>query len=122
MVSSTGSNTSPSRFLIIFSICFVLIALVAKVIGCGGCARLLGFNGKDSLRIGAGMMTRGEVALITAQKGLGVGLLTADFFTAVILLILVSSVITPVILKKLYSGKDPEPQTASGVSGAGQTG
>jgi len=50
------------------------------------------------------MMTRGEVALITAQKGLAVGLLTADFFTAVILLILVSSVITPVILKKLYSG------------------
>jgi Kef-type K+ transport system membrane component KefB len=56
------------------------------------------------------MMTRGEVALITAQKGLAVGLLTADFFTAVILLILVSSVITPVILKKLYSGKSPDPQ------------
>ncbi len=108
--------------LIFFSICFVLVALIGKVVGCGGCARLLGFNGKDSLRIGAGMMTRGEVALITAQKGLGVGLLTADFFTAVILLILVSSVITPVILKKLYSGKDPEPQAASGVSGAGQTG
>ena len=108
--------------LIFFSICFVLVALIGKVVGCGGCARLLGFNGKDSLRIGAGMMTRGEVALITAQKGLGVGLLTADFFTAVILLILVSSVITPVILKKLYSGKDPEPQAASGVSSSGQAG
>ena len=90
--------------LIFFSICFVGIALAAKVIGCGGCARLLGFDRHESLCIGAGMMTRGEVALITAQKGLAVGLLTADFFTAVILLILVSSVITPVILKKLYSG------------------
>lgn len=88
--------------LILFSVCFVLVALVAKIIGCGGCARLTGFNARDSLRIGTGMMTRGEVALITAQKGLAVGLLTADFFTAVILLILVSSIITPIILKKEY--------------------
>jgi Kef-type K+ transport system membrane component KefB len=88
--------------MIFFSICFVLVALAAKVIGCGGCARLLGFDRKDSLRIGTGMMTRGEVALITAQKGLACGLLTADFFSAVILLILVSSVITPVLLKKEY--------------------
>ena len=65
-----------------------------------------GFDGKDSLRIGVGMMTRGEVALITAQKGLAVGLLTAEFFTPVILLILVSSVITPILLKKLYRGSD----------------
>ena len=89
--------------LILFSVCFVIVALIAKVIGCGGCAKLLGFSKRDSLKIGTGMMTRGEVALITAQKGLTVGLLTADFFTAVILLILVSSVITPVLLKKVYS-------------------
>ncbi|MBQ2527979.1 MAG: cation:proton antiporter, partial [Spirochaetales bacterium] len=92
--------------LILFSVCFVLVALLGKVIGCGLCARTLGFEGKDSLRIGVGMMTRGEVALITAQKGLAVGLLTAEFFTPVILLILVSSVITPILLKKLYRGSD----------------
>ena len=90
--------------LIFFSVVFVTIALLGKVIGCGGCARMLGFDRKDSLRIGTGMMTRGEVALITAQKGLSVGLLTADFFTPVILLILASSVITPILLKKLYKG------------------
>ena len=95
--------------LILFSVCFVLIALIGKIIGCGGCARLTGFNAKDSLRIGTGMMTRGEVALITAQKGLAVGLLTADFFTAVILLILVSSVVTPILLKKLYPKEEPKP-------------
>ena len=67
------------------------------------------FPRRGSLKIGTGMMTRGEVALITAHKGLTAGLLTADFFTAVILLILVSSVITPVLLKKVYSGdKVPE--------------
>ena len=93
--------------LIAFSVCFVLIALISKVIGCGGCAKLLGFDGQDSMKIGLGMMTRGEVALITAQMGLSVGLLTADFFTAVILLILVSSVVTPILLKRVYakSGK-----------------
>lgn len=91
--------------LLAFSVCFVAVALVSKVIGCGGCARLLGFNGGDSLKVGAGMMTRGEVALITAQKGLALGLLTADYFTAVILMILVSSIITPMLLKKLYAGE-----------------
>ena len=92
--------------LILFSVCFVAVALIGKVIGCGGCAKLTGFNMRDSLKIGTGMMTRGEVALITAQKGLAVGLLTADFFTAVILLILVSSVITPILLKKEYEKEE----------------
>ena len=89
--------------LILFSVSFVLIALVAKVIGCGGCARLLRFDRQDSLKIGLGMMTRGEVALITAQQGLKLGLLTAEFFAPVILLILVSSVVTPVLLKRVYA-------------------
>ena len=92
--------------LILFSVCFVVVALVAKVIGCGGCAKLLRFNNRDSLKIGTGMMTRGEVALITAQKGLAIGLIEAEYFTAVILLILVSSVVTPVLLKKEY-GREP---------------
>ena len=89
--------------LILFSICFTLVALIGKVIGCGGCARVLGFDRHESLIIGTGMMNRGEVALITAQKGLAAGLLTSDFFTPVILMILVSSVITPILLKKEYA-------------------
>ena len=92
--------------LVLFGISFVIVALVGKIIGCGGCARVLGFDNRDSLRIGVGMMTRGEVALITAQKGLAVGLISAEFFTPVILLILVSSVITPILLKRLYKDKN----------------
>lgn len=53
------------------------------------------------------MMTRGEVALIVAQKGLAVGLLTPDFFPSVILLIIISSIVTPLLLKILYE-KQPE--------------
>jgi len=48
-------------------------------------------------------MTRGEVALIVSQKGLAVGLLSDVYFTSVILLIIVSSIATPIILKILYS-------------------
>ena len=90
--------------LVLFSISFVAVALVGKIVGCGGCAKALGFDNKDSLIIGVGMMNRGEVALITAQKGLAIGLISSDFFTPVIILILVSSVITPILLKRLYSG------------------
>ena len=93
---------SMNGILLLFSICFVIVGLVGKIIGCGLCARIMRFSGRDSMKIGIGMMARGEVALITAQKGLAAGLLTSDYFTAVILLILASSIITPVMLKRQY--------------------
>ena len=88
--------------LLLFSVCFVLVACPSKILGCGGVARLCRFKGNDALKIGVGMMTRGEVALITASKGLAAGLITEDFFTAVILLILVSSITVPILLKSMY--------------------
>lgn len=88
--------------LLLFSVCFVLVALVTKIIGCGGISRLFGYRGRDCFKIGVGMMTRGEVALIVAQKGLAVGLMEPVFFTSVILLIICSSIITPVVMKLLY--------------------
>ena len=74
-------------------------------------AKLCRFRMADSLKIGVGMMTRGEVALIVAQKGLSVGLLEPKYFTAVILLIIVSSISTPIILKVLYA-KDKNTEEA----------
>ena len=82
---------------------FVLVALITKIIGCGIVAKICRFNFADSLKIGVGMMTRGEVALIVAQKGLSVGLLNPVYFTSVILLIIASSISTPIILKLLYA-------------------
>lgn len=90
-----------------FSVCFVLVAMVTKILGCGLVSRCLKFKRSDALKIGCGMMTRGEVALIVSQKGLAVGLLDAKYFTSVILLILCSSIATPIILKFLYT-KFPE--------------
>ncbi len=106
--ASIGVKTSISgldRELLIFSLAFVAVALVTKIIGCGIAARVLGSNGKDSLKVGVGMMTRGEVALIVAQKGLSEGMLDSKYFTSVILLIIVSSVTVPLVLKMLYKGE-----------------
>ena len=97
--------------ILLFSLCFVLVALITKIIGCGLMAKICRFSAGDSLKIGVGMMTRGEVALIVAQKGLSVGLLSPVYFTSVILLIIVSSVTTPIVLKLLYS-KDKTPEEA----------
>ena len=93
--------------ILLFSLGFVLVALITTIIGCGLMARVCRFSFHDSVKIGVGMMTRGEVALIVAQKGLSVGLLTPVYFTSVILLIIISSIATPIALKILYT-KWPE--------------
>lgn len=89
--------------ILLFSLGFVVVALITKIIGCGLMAKICRFRTPDCLKIGVGMMTRGEVALIVAQKGLSVGLLTPVYFTSVILLIIISSISTPIILKLLYA-------------------
>ena len=104
--ASIGLKTSIDSFnpaLLWFSLAFVAVALIAKIIGCGLMARICGFRTEDSLKIGVGMMTRGEVALIVSQKGLSAGLLEPIYFTAVILLIIISSIATPLVLKMIYA-------------------
>ena len=92
--------------ILAFSVCFVIVALFSKIIGCGAVAKLSRYSNTDSLIVGVGMMTRGEVALIVAQKGLSVGLLDPIYFTPVIILIVVSSILTPIILKVLFNKKE----------------
>ena len=98
--------------LILFCICFVLVGLICKIIGCGLVGKLCRFSWADSLKIGVGMMTRGEVALIVSQKGLSVGMIGSEYFAAVILLIVVSSISTPIILKALYGADDRKKNSA----------
>ena len=97
-----------NSYMIFGPIFFASIGLKTDVsgitwdIGCGAMSRLCGFKGKDTLKIGVGMMTRGEVALIVAQRGLSEGMISSVYFTSVILLIIVSSIATPIILKLLF--------------------
>lgn len=106
-LKTTFDNISMS--IVWFSVCFILVGLVSKIIGCGLMAKICGYDMNDSLKVGVGMMTRGEVALIVSQKGLSVGLLDSKYFTCVILLIIVSSVLTPILLKLIYSKDKKEP-------------
>lgn len=110
--ASIGLKTDISGLtpdIVLFCICFVVVALLTKIVGCGLAARLCRFNWGDSLKVGVGMMTRGEVALIVAQKGLAVNVVEPVYFTAVILLIVVSSVATPLVLKNLFTKMPPQP-------------
>lgn len=109
--ASIGLKTDISGLtpdILLFSVCFVAVALVTKIIGCGLAAKICRFSWGDSLKVGVGMMTRGEVALIVAQKGLEVGVVDPVYFTAVILLIVVSSVLTPLVLKVLFTKMPPQ--------------
>ncbi|WMC91116.1 cation:proton antiporter [Kineothrix sp. MB12-C1] len=103
--ASIGLKTNISNMdtsILLFSLAFVAVGLITKIVGCGLVARLCKFNNADAIKIGIGMMTRGEVALIVAQKGLSAGLLEPVYFTSVILLIIISSIATPIILKLMY--------------------
>ena len=101
-----------------FALAFTAVAITTKIIGCGASARLLGFNNKDSLRVGVGMIARGEVALIVTEKGIAGGLLGAEYRIIVVFLVLIASLLAPILLKLLYKKDDaplppptvPEPE------------
>jgi Kef-type K+ transport system membrane component KefB/mannitol/fructose-specific phosphotransferase system IIA component (Ntr-type) len=84
--------------VLIFGGVYTLTAVAAKVIGCGGPALFLGFNVKGALRIGAGMIPRGEVALIIAGIGLASGILDTRLFSVVILMTLFTTLAAPSLL------------------------
>lgn len=90
-----------TKSMLIFSLLILLIALISKIIGCGLGAKLCGYSASESLHIGIGMMSRGEVALIVAQKGYNMGLLNGSLFSPVVLVVIVTTIVTPIILKKV---------------------
>ncbi|MEC0235330.1 cation:proton antiporter [Paenibacillus kribbensis] len=88
-----------------FVVALTLIALVTKLIGGGIGARLTGFDNRSSLAIGSGMISRGEVALIIAATGLQTGLLVQQYFTSVIIAVILTTLAAPPILKLCFSDK-----------------
>jgi fructose-specific phosphotransferase system IIA component len=87
-----------SRDVLIFGLIYSVVAILAKVIGCGGPALLLGFNLKGGLRIGVGMVPRGEVAMIIAGIGVSWGVLNEMLFSIIILMTLVTTLVAPPII------------------------
>ena len=100
--ASIGIKTDLSGFnmqLAAFSAVILVVAIVSKIIGCGLGARLCRFTWKDSFVIGLGMVSRGEVALIVAQKGAQVGLIDSKLFSPIVLMVIVTTLVTPILLK-----------------------
>lgn len=90
-----------------FGLMFVLAGLLGKVLGCGLGGVMTKHSAKDSIRIGIGMMARAEVCLICAQKGVDAGLVDVGMVPFIVVMIVVSSFVTPLILKLTYKGEAP---------------
>ncbi len=89
-----------TKSMLIFSLMILVIAVLTKILGCGLGAKLCRYTNRESLNVGIGMISRGEVALIVAQKGYHMGLLSGKLFSPVVLVVIVTTIITPVLLKK----------------------
>ncbi len=88
--------------ILIFTLLLLLVAILSKVIGCGLGAKICGYTNLQSTKIGIGMISRGEVALIVASKGAALGLMVNDFFAPIIIVVVVTTIITPILLKLIY--------------------
>jgi len=94
---------SMSANIIWFSVLLLLIAIISKIIGCGFGARICRYSKEESLQIGVGMISRGEVALIVANKGMALGLMSSVFFGPVIIVVIATTIITPILLKIVFN-------------------
>lgn len=102
MGSFTDSNNAFTWQFAIFGILFIIAGVSGKLLGCGVGAKVCKYSFKDSLRCGIGMMCRAEVCLICAQKGIDAGIISASIQPFILVLILLTSFVTPVVLKATY--------------------
>ena len=87
---------------VVFSLLLLAVAILSKLVGCGLGAKLCGFSGRESVQVGTGMACRGEVALIVANRGLGMGVLSQTVMTPVIITVVGCAILTPVLLKLVF--------------------
>ena len=91
----------------------IAIAVVTKLIGCGLPSLLFLKDRSRSMRVGIGMVSRGEVGLIVAGVGVSSGALTNNIYTAVIIMVAATTIITPIWLKIAYKNESPQPAQLS---------
>lgn len=88
--------------IIAFTVVLVIVAVLTKVIGCGFGAKICGYKPYQYRRIGVGMISRGEVALIVASKGAALGMLGSAFMGPVVVVVVITTIITPILLKIVF--------------------
>ena len=105
MLINLNELTSP--IILKFGIIYILAAVAGKIIGCGVPSLFLNFNKRGALRIGVGMIPRGEVALIIAGIGLSMGIIDDKIFSLAIIMTFVTTLFTPPIFDRLLSVDKP---------------
>jgi Kef-type K+ transport system membrane component KefB len=93
-----------------FTVTMVAVAILTKVVGCGAAARLLGFARAESVRVGVGMISRGEVGLIVASYGLGHAIIGLDVFSASLIMVLATTMVTPPLLRLTFPRAERQSQ------------
>lgn len=110
--ASIGINVELPRMdgsLILFSLLLLVVSVLSKLAGCGLGARFCRFDKRESMQVGVGMVCRGEVALIVANRGLALGVLSSAMMTPVIITVIGGTILTPVLLKLAFqSPSKPE--------------
>ncbi len=96
--------------IIFFAIVLLIVSILTKIIGCFIGAKICKFNNYTALAIGTGMVARGEVSLIVAQKGSQAGLLDETLFPAVVIVVIFTTLLTPIMLKLVLSSKKAKEQ------------
>lgn len=97
-----------------FLLVLFVVAIASKLIGSGLGARLGGFTNREALRVGVGMVSRGEVGLIVASIGVIEGIISQEIFSVVVVLVLLTTLITPVLLRAVFpkgATRSPSPQS-----------
>lgn len=92
--------------VILFTGLLAITAIATKIIGCGLGAKICKFTNRESLQVGSGMVSRGEVSLIVASKGAAVGLLSANMMGPVVLVVVIATIISPILLKLVFKSKN----------------
>ena len=96
----TFSNMSAT--VVVLTVLLLVVAILSKMSGCGLGAKICKYTNLQSVKIGIGMISRGEVALIVATKGMSMGLMKDEFFAPLVLVVVATTIVTPILLKLAY--------------------
>lgn len=97
--------TAMTKTIFIFAILLLLVAILSKIVGCSLGAKLCRYSNREAIQIGTGMISRGEVALIVANKGIAMGLMLPEFLAPVVIVVVVTTIVTPILLKVVFNNK-----------------
>ncbi|MCL2095795.1 MAG: cation:proton antiporter, partial [Oscillospiraceae bacterium] len=103
---SVGLQTSLAGFnlsAVLFAALLFAVAVITKIAGCGLGSKIFKYTNAEALQVGVGMVSRGEVAIIVAHTGMAAGFISQIYFSGVIIVVIATTLITPVLLKLAFA-------------------